>query len=118
MCLDLPIYQMTSVGRSCRSKGISTNISPSMRRAAYGRDALYIFTPDVMAALIDFGRTYDIEIVDDYLLFYGTQQLTLDSQQQLESLLGVIEIVSKEIHDQSHRYADERVGEPALDVID
>jgi len=86
--------------------------------SSYGRDALYIFTPDVMAALIDFGYTYDIEIVDDYLLFYSTQQLTLDSQQQLESLLGVIEIVSKEIHDQSHRYADERVGEPALDVID
>ena len=85
--------------------------------SAYGRDALYIFTPDVMAALIDFGRTYDIEIVDDYLLFYSTQQLTLDSQQQLESLLGVIEIVSKEFHDQSHRYADERTGEPALDVI-
>lgn len=84
---------------------------------AYGRDALYIFTPDVMAALIDFGNTYDIEIIDDYLMFYGKQKLTLDSQQQLESFLRVIELISGELHDQSHRYADERVGEPSLNTI-
>lgn len=84
---------------------------------AYGRDALYIFTPDVMAALIDFGDAYDIEIIDDYLMFYGKQKLTLDSQQQLESFLRVIELISGELHDQSHRYADERVGEPSLNTI-
>lgn len=33
----------------------------------YERDALYLFTPDVMARVVDDVRDYDIEIVDDWL---------------------------------------------------
>lgn len=85
--------------------------------ATYGRDALYIFTPDVMAALIDFGYAYDIEIVDDYLMFYGKNTIALDSPEQLESFLNIIGLITRELHDQSHRYADERVGQPTANII-
>ncbi len=34
----------------------------------YERDALYVFTPDVMAAVLDMGTNYDIEIIDNTLL--------------------------------------------------
>jgi hypothetical protein len=35
----------------------------------YERDALYVFTPDLMATLIDHGSDYDVEIVDDWVVF-------------------------------------------------
>lgn len=34
----------------------------------YERDALYLFTPDVMARLIDHVRGFDVEVVDDWVL--------------------------------------------------
>ncbi|WP_353112550.1 hypothetical protein [Microbacterium sp.] len=36
----------------------------------YERDALYLFTPDVMARFIDHAAQLDVEIVDDWLFFY------------------------------------------------
>lgn len=35
----------------------------------YERDALYLFTPDVLIALIDGARDFDIEIIDNRLIF-------------------------------------------------
>lgn len=36
----------------------------------YEADALYLFTPDVMATLIDALRMFDVEIVDNWVLLY------------------------------------------------
>jgi hypothetical protein len=45
----------------------------------YERDALYLFTPDVMARLIDDVRGVDVEIIDDRLLLVGRGEVvTLD----------------------------------------
>jgi hypothetical protein len=47
--------------------------------AEYERDALYIFTPDVMARLIDGVTGFDVEIIDDWLFFVTSRDLvTLD----------------------------------------
>jgi hypothetical protein len=47
--------------------------------AEYERDALYIFTPDVMARLIDRVNGFDVEIIDDWLFFVTSRDLvTLD----------------------------------------
>ncbi len=37
----------------------------------YEADALYLFTPDVMARVVDRAALYDIEIVDDWLFLYA-----------------------------------------------
>ncbi len=42
----------------------------------YERDALYLFTPDVMARLIDTASVLDVEIVDDWLLLYSGEELS------------------------------------------
>jgi hypothetical protein len=45
----------------------------------YERDALYLFTPDVMARLIDRVRGFDVEIIDDWLFFVTARDaVTLD----------------------------------------
>ncbi|MDQ1082286.1 MULTISPECIES: hypothetical protein [Microbacterium] len=46
----------------------------------YERDALYLFTPDVMARFIDNAAQLDVEIIDDWLFLYSRRDLsTLDS---------------------------------------
>ncbi|PPL14111.1 hypothetical protein, partial [Microterricola pindariensis] len=45
----------------------------------YEADALYIFTPDLMALLIDHSSAFDVEIVDDWMFVYSpTPWNTLD----------------------------------------
>lgn len=45
----------------------------------YERDALYLFTPDVMARFIDNAAQLDVEIIDDWLFLYSRRDLaTLD----------------------------------------
>ena len=39
----------------------------------YGRDAFYIFAPDLMALFIDRLGTFDVEIVDDTMFVYGNR---------------------------------------------
>ncbi|WP_396643125.1 hypothetical protein [Microbacterium sp.] len=46
----------------------------------YERDALYLFTPDIMARFIDNAAELDVEIVDDWLFLYAKRDLsTLDT---------------------------------------
>lgn len=45
----------------------------------YESDALYLFTPDIMARFIDNAAALDVEIVDDWLFFYSQRDFsTLD----------------------------------------
>ncbi|MEZ3160673.1 hypothetical protein AB1K54_09015 [Microbacterium sp. BWT-B31] len=45
----------------------------------YEADALYLFTPDIMARFIDNAAALDVEIVDDWLFLYAQRELsTLD----------------------------------------
>ena len=45
----------------------------------YERDALYLFTPDIMARFIDHAGQLDVEIVDDWLFLYTRRDVaTLD----------------------------------------
>jgi len=45
----------------------------------YERDALYLFTPDVMARFIDNAAVFDVEIIDDWLFLYSSDDMsTLD----------------------------------------
>lgn len=47
--------------------------------AGYEADALYLFTPDIMARFIDNAAALDVEIVDDWLFLYAKRDFsTLD----------------------------------------
>lgn len=76
--------------------------------ATYKTDALYILTPDVMAALIDYGQNYDIEIIDNVLYIYAQGMIALDTSTNLEPLLAITDVISREVGTQGQRYRDDR----------
>ena len=84
---------------------------------AYERDALYVFTPDVMVSLIDNGKYHDMEVVDNKLYVYSSTAFNLTSPEQLETLLKMVAHIGVEIRKQSSNYADERVNDRSVDII-
>lgn len=74
----------------------------------YERDAFYVFTPDVMHALISAGAAYDIEVIDNYLMLYQNKRFKLDEPEQYKTLFSVIDKISNELYTQANRYKDER----------
>lgn len=83
----------------------------------YERDALYVFTPDVMASLIDHGDRFDIEVVDDNLFLYNSGKFILESEQEIRALLEVTDKISSEMNEQTDYYADERVANRSVNEI-
>lgn len=83
----------------------------------YETDALYIFTPDLMALLIDHTNKFDVEIVDHWMLLYSTTILDLTDVPTLEHLFRIVDTVGAKTVSQTHRYADERVGDRSLDAV-
>jgi hypothetical protein len=83
----------------------------------YETDALYVFTPDVMVAVIDAGKAYDMEVIDDNLMLYAKGRIDLTKEQQLRPLLHIIDTIASELKDQSKRYVDERVGDRTMNIV-
>ena len=84
---------------------------------AYERDALYVFTPDVMMALINYAGEYDIETVDNDLFIYSNGAFNLSNANTWQALLGLASKLSPEFEEQTDRYADERVANRAVDFV-
>ena len=76
--------------------------------AKYERDALYVFTPDVMHVLLEKAKTYDMEIVDDELYFYQPNRMNLSSETVLQHALDAVTSIAGELRGQARRYGDER----------
>lgn len=83
----------------------------------YERDALYVFTPDVMQRILDSATKYDIEIIDSDLYIYQRGRLSLRSGEQLKELLSIADSVREKIVSQSDYYADYRVNDRNLNVV-
>ena len=76
----------------------------------YERDALYVFTPDLMALLIDETGDFDVEIVDDRLFIYSHQPFDLLSPALWERLDRIRSVVGAKALRQTGRYRDDRVA--------
>ncbi|WP_411719629.1 hypothetical protein [Mycetocola sp.] len=83
----------------------------------YGRDALYVFTPDLMALLIDESSAFDVEIVDDWMFVYSTQPFDLVQPAVWQRLDRIVDTVGSKTLCQTARYADERVSDPRLNIV-
>ena len=83
----------------------------------YERDALYVFTPDVMAKLIDYGGGFDMEVVEDELFIYKSGKFDLSSQTELTNLLSIVESIGSELREQTDQYADEQVGDRTQNIV-
>lgn len=77
----------------------------------YETDALYLFTPDVCARLIDNAGDFDVEIVDDRLYLYATHDLSTTDPAQWARLLQTLGLLQAKL-DQWARWRDVRLPEP------
>lgn len=76
----------------------------------YERDALYIFTPDLMALLIDQSAQFDVEIIDDALYVYSSVPFQMQDPAVMKRILSIVDAVGTKMTKATARYADERVA--------
>ena len=67
-------------------------------------DALYIFTPDVMASLIDSGASYDLELNGRELYIYRNMPFDFTNQSDMVHMTGIIDRIVPEIRNQVKRF--------------
>ena len=85
--------------------------------AKYKQDALYIFTPDVMQAMIQSAKNYDCEVIDDNFYIYMNKTLNLADPKALQDILSIAGKLRTELISQTDNYTDERVGNKALNTV-
>ncbi|MGV2901882.1 DUF3137 domain-containing protein [Microbacterium sp. AGC62] len=76
--------------------------------SGYERDALYLFTPDIMARFIDNAAQLDVEIVDDWLFLYTQRKVSTLDPATWAWLFGTVGALLTKF-DQWARWRDERL---------
>lgn len=84
----------------------------------YARDALEILTPDVMAGLIDYGRHWDIEVVEDRLIVASHRASRRWDRAETTALLLFAEIVGANLAHQASTYTDPRARRPRTQLAE
>ena len=85
--------------------------------SGYERDALYVFTPDLMALMIDEAGDFDVELRDDRLFVYTRGGFRLQDAATWSRFERIIAVVGGKALDRTEHYADERVGDRAVDAV-
>ncbi len=83
----------------------------------YERDALYIFTPDLMALLIDYGSKFDIEVVDNQLYLYRYNGFDFTKPGHIDLIFKALEMIGARMQTRSSRYADARATGRHVDIV-
>lgn len=85
----------------------------------YKTDALYIFTPDVMQAVIDADEKhgYDMEAIDDHFYIYRHGGFNFNKEEEWNIIEYVMNIIHPQITKQAERYSDSNVGNRSLNVV-
>jgi hypothetical protein len=83
----------------------------------YERDALYVFTPDLMALCIDNAAPFDIEIVDKWMFVYSAAPFDMSTGPIYQRLFGIVDTVGAKTLTQTDRYSDERVANFAANYV-
>lgn len=78
----------------------------------YERDALYVFTPDLMALLIDNAAPFDVEIIDAWMFVYSSSAFPAAQPAVYQRLLRIVETVGAKTLTQTDRYQDDRAAAP------
>jgi hypothetical protein len=83
----------------------------------YEQDALYVFTPDLMALLIDDAGSFDVEIVDDWMFIYTPHQFAPLDAANYQRLFTIVQTVGAKTVSQTANYHDDRVGSATADIV-
>jgi len=84
----------------------------------YERDALYVFTPDLMALLIDEVGAYDVEIVDDRMTLFTRRPIDLLDPETWCRYERIMELVLPKARRQTRRYRDERAEDGEIIAVE
>src|SRR5690606_561171 len=76
----------------------------------YEADALYLFTPDIMARFIDHAAQLDVEIVDDWMFLYMQRPASTTDAATWAWLFGAVGALMTKF-DQWARWRDDRLRE-------
>ncbi len=82
----------------------------------YEADALYLFTPDIMARFIDHAAQLDVEIVDDWMFLYMQRPASTTDPATWAWLFGVVGALLAKF-DQWARWRDERLQQVKADAV-
>lgn len=85
--------------------------------AEYEQDALYIFTPDLMSLLIDEASPFDVELIDQWMFVYSSRPFELTDPAALQRLFTIADTVGAKALNQTEHYADDRIGDPAVNIV-
>jgi hypothetical protein len=83
----------------------------------YEQDALYVFTPDLMALLVDDAGSYDVEIVDDWMFIYSPHVFPALSAANYARLFNIVQTFGNKTISQTENYHDDRVTSPAANIV-
>ena len=83
----------------------------------YERDALYVFTPDLMALLIDNAAPFDVEIIDTWMFVYSATPFDFSQPAVHHRLLSIVDTVGAKTLTQTDRYVDVRVGDFTTNTV-
>lgn len=75
----------------------------------YERDALYVFTPDIMSLLVRAGAKYDVEIIGNQLYLYHNRKFNFMDRYSMQQVLWLIEGLGEKIRRRVDAYRDDRV---------
>ncbi|UAJ79904.1 hypothetical protein IT072_02150 [Leifsonia sp. ZF2019] len=84
--------------------------------AGYERDALQLLTPDVLVCLLDHGRRWDVEVVEDRVFVASTRSRRRSDRTEIPALLRFAELIGAELGHQASTYTDPRAREPRTQV--
>ena len=77
--------------------------------SGYESDALFIFTPDLMALLIDEAGDCDVEIRGNQLVIYAGSELDLSRADTWRWIERIMSVVGAKTFSRTQRYTDDRV---------
>lgn len=76
--------------------------------AGYERDALYVFTPDVMQRMLDVAADCQAELVDGWFVLTARRPWRLWREQEFVALLTMVSVLGTRVRSQTQRYRDDR----------
>ena len=80
-------------------------------------DALYVLSPEVMAALVQFAGDYNVEIVDDTLVLFTAAPTNFTDEQTWNAVHTLVDAVVPLFVHRTQRFVDERLPRPHRSLL-